>query len=546
MPNIFSPNYRMRKAYWTATVVMGSYLIASVLRRFLGRKWYERRLERLHVANAERVKKAILGLQGLFIKVGQMLSIMSNFLPEKFQQPLEALQDRLPARPIDEVRLRIKEELGRQPEEIFQSFDPVAIASASIGQAHLARLADGTEVVVKVQHYGIESVVKVDLDIIQRLTRITAWFMEIKGMDYLYSQIRKMIEEECDFTNEARAMDQIRKSLAEEPGFSVPVVHPDYSTGRILTTTFCQGVKISDTATLDAWGLDRRELASRLIRAWCRMVLQDGYYHADPHPGNILVDQNGVVTLLDFGATAVLPINMREGIGELIEAAIKNDHDAMVDACRKMGFLADGPDAERMAKKMITALRNFLQNEVQFEGLNFRDIKVNPFNNSLADLISDIGFRGISGTIQIPKEYVLLNRTITLLLGISNTLDAQFNPLEVIRPYMQDYILKGRGGILGYLRHYLQSTLTTALALPDEMSRTLRKIRSGELEMRTPDVEAGARRIARMIGSVALAVLSVGLAFFSLKIREMGMIEESRWGFGAAAFLAVWVIFRRG
>ncbi len=546
MPNIFSPTYRMRKAYWTATVVMGSYLIATFLRRFLGRKWYERRLERLHVANAERVKTAILGLQGLFIKVGQMLSIMSNFLPEKFQQPLEALQDRLPARPVDEVRLRIREEFGRDPEALFASFDPVAIASASIGQAHLARLADGTQVVVKVQHYGIEAVVKIDLDIIQRLTRVTAWFMEIKGMDYLYSQIRKMIEEECDFTNEAKAMDQIRKSLAEENRITVPVVHPQFSTGRVLTTTFCEGVKISDTATLDAWGLDRRELAARLIRAWCRMVLQDGFYHADPHPGNILVDQNGVVTLLDFGATAFLPINMREGFGELIEAAIKNDHDAMVDACRKMGFLADGPDAERMAKKMITALRNFLQNEVQFEGLNFRDIKVNPFNNSLSDLISDIGLRGISGTIQIPKEYVLLNRTITLLLGISNTLDAQFNPLEVIRPYMKDYILQGRGGIVGYLRHYLQNTLTTALALPDELSRTMRKIRSGEMEMRTPDAEAGARRIARMIGGVALAILSVGLAFFSLKIREMGMVEESRWGLGAAAFLAVWAILRRG
>ncbi|MBL7802582.1 MAG: AarF/ABC1/UbiB kinase family protein [Saprospiraceae bacterium] len=546
MHNIFSPRYRIRKAYWTATIVMGSYLIAMFLRRFLGRKWYERRLEQLHVANAERVKKSILGLQGLFIKVGQLLSIMSNFLPEKFQQPLEALQDRLPPQPIEKVRLRIREEFGREPEDLFAEFEAVAIASASIGQAHLARLPDGTQVVVKVQHYGIESVVKVDLDIIQRLTRIIAWFMEIKGMDYLYSQIRKMIEEECDFTNEARAMERIRINLAAEQGITVPVVHPEYSTGKVLTTTFCQGVKISDTAMIDEWGLDRRELAAKLLRVWCKMILQDGYYHADPHPGNILVDQNGALTLLDFGATAVLPLNMREGIGQLIEAAVKNDNDAMLDACRKIGLLAEGPEAERMAKKMINALRNFLQNEIQFEGLNFRDVQVNPFNNSLADLISDIGLRGISGTIQIPKEYVLLNRTITLLLGISNTLDPLFNPLDVIRPFMQDYILKGKGGVVGYLRHYLQNTVTTTLALPDELQRTLRKARSGELDFRTPDIEAGARRIARAVGSVAMAILAVGLAFFSLTIRDMGMEEESRWGFGAAAFLAVWVIFRRG
>ncbi len=545
MPNIFSPGYRIRKAYWTATVVLTSYLWASFLRRFRGRKWYERRLETLHVANAQRVKKAVLRLQGLFIKMGQMLSVMSNFLPEKFQEPLSELQDQLPARPYEEVRLRIREEFGKEPEDLFLDFEKTALASASIGQAHRATLPDGTRVIVKAQHYGIEEVVRVDLDIIRQLSRVMAWFMDIKGMDYLYSQIRKMIEEECDFSNEARAMATIGKNLSAEPGIEVPEVHAQFSTSRVLTTTYFQGVKISDTTTIETWQLDRRELAARLLRAWCRMALQDGFYHADPHPGNILVDQNGTLMLLDFGATAVLPLNMREGIGQLIEAAIKNDPDAMVEACRKMGFLAEGPEAERMAKKMIAAMRNFLQNEVKFEGLNFRDIQINPFNNSLADLISDIGLRGISGTIQIPKEYVLLNRTVTLLLGISNTLDPTFNPLDVIRPYMQDYVLKGKGGLLGYLRHYLQNTLTTALALPDEMSRTLRKIRSGELEVRTPDVENGARRIARALQQFAMAILAVGTALLSLQFRKMGMLEESRWGFWLAGGLAALVFFRR-
>ncbi len=335
MPNIFSPGYRIRKAYWTATVVLTSYLWASFLRRFRGRKWYERRLETLHVANAQRVKKAVLRLQGLFIKMGQMLSVMSNFLPEKFQEPLSELQDQLPARPYEEVRLRIREEFGKEPEDLFQDFEKTALASASIGQAHRATLPDGTRVIVKAQHYGIEEVVRVDLDIIRQLSRVMAWFMDIKGMDYLYSQIRKMIEEECDFSNEARAMATIGKNLSAEPGIEVPEVHAQFSTSRVLTTTYFQGVKISDTTTIETWQLDRRELAARLLRAWCRMALQDGFYHADPHPGNILVDQNGTLMLLDFGATAVLPLNMREGIGQLIEAAIKNDPDAMVGSGRR-------------------------------------------------------------------------------------------------------------------------------------------------------------------------------------------------------------------
>ena len=243
---------RVRKAYWTAFVVAVSYLRLIFLRRLLGRRWYEQRIGALHLRNAERVKQAILDLQGLFIKMGQMLSVMSNFLPEAFQRPLEALQDRLPAQPYPEVQRRIVEELGKKPEEIFSRFDQIPIATASIGQAHRAALLDGTEVVMKVQHYGIEEIAQIDLDIIQRLTKIFSWFMDIKGMDYLYAQIRQMIEEELDFANEARAMNIIRQNLADETEVAIPQVFADYSTGRVLTTEYCVGAKISNLSQLDA------------------------------------------------------------------------------------------------------------------------------------------------------------------------------------------------------------------------------------------------------------------------------------------------------
>jgi len=538
---------RVRKAYSTAFVVALSYLRLIFLRRLLGQPWYDRRIGPLHLRNAGRVKQAILDLQGLFIKMGQMLSVMSNFLPEAFQRPLEALQDRLPARPYPDVQRRIVEELGKVPEQIFSRFEQIPLATASIGQAHRATLLDGTEVVVKVQHYGIEEIARIDLEIIQRLTKIFSWFLHIKGMDYLYAQIRQMIEEELDFANEARAMETIRRNLADEPEVVVPEVFAAYSTGRVLTTRYCVGAKISDLAQLDAWGVDRRALAARLLRVWCRMVFKDGFYHADPHPGNLLVDEKGQVTLLDFGATAQLSPQLRNGITQLIAATVKNDTDAMVEAGRTMGFLADGPDAEKMARKMIAALRNFLQNEIKLEGLNFRDIQVNPFNNSLMDLVSDIGFRGIAGTVQVPKDYVLLNRTVTLLLGLSNTLDPAYNPLDTVRPFAQEYLLKDKGGPLGYVRDLLQRVLTNAIALPDELQKTLRKARSGELEIRTPDTEAGVRLLARALRRLVFAVLAVGAAFFSLQLREMGWLVESRWGFWAAAalvVLAVWPVKR--
>jgi len=540
-----SPAKRIFKAYRTALVVAFSYFYLSMRRRVMGRRWYEARITTLHVRNAERVKTAILELQGLFVKVGQLLSVMSNFLPEAFQRPLEALQDQMPPRPYSEVKQRIVAELGQAPEEIFQYFNPVPIATASIGQAHRATLVDGSEVVVKIQNAGIESIAAVDLGIVQRLTRIYGWFMDIPGMEYLYTQIRQMIEEELDFANEARAMNIIRQNLADDLEVSIPEVIAELSTQRILTTRYCAGVKIGNLAQLNAWEVDRTALAARVFRVWCHMVFKDGFYHADPHPGNLLVSEDGHITLLDFGATAQLSPQIREGITQLIEATIKNDTEGMVDACRTMGFLAEGPDAERMARKMIAAMRNFIQNEIQFEGLDFRNIQVNPFNNSLADLIREIGFKGVANTVQVPKDYVLLNRTITLLLGISNSLDPKYNPLDTVRPFAQQYLLQDKGGALGYIKNLIQRNLSSVMALPDEIQRTLRKARNGELELRTPDVEQGAKQISSALRTLTFALLAVGLGLFSLKIRDMGWTQESVWGLWAAGALAVLAIFRR-
>lgn len=531
---VYSGNRRMRKAYWTAIVVLLSYAGLMIRGKLFGASYYEKRILALHLRNAERVKNAILQLNGLFIKIGQMLSILSNFLPEAFQKPLEALQDNIPPRPFAQVRERIEREFGKGPEHLFSRFDETPLASASIGQAHRAQLPDGTEVVVKVQHADIEEVARIDLEVIRRLTRIVSWFYNIKGMDYLYSQVRKMIEEELDFKQEAASMLEIGKNLADEKGLLIPEVHAAFSTERVLTTTWHEGVKIANTEQLDAWQLDRRELAGTLLHAYCRMVFKDGFYHADPHPGNILVRKDGVLVLLDFGATGHLGVNMREGMIKLIEAAVKSDTRGMIEASRMMGFIADGREAEQMAEKMIVALRNFLQNEVQLDGLNFKDIKVKPFDNSLFRLIQDIGFSGISGTVQVPKDYVLLNRMLTLLLGLCNTLDPKFNPLDVVRPYAQEFVLGQRGDMLAFVRKLLQSTVTDVLALPEELKQTLQMTRQGRLEMRTPDVAQSARLLYLAVQQLLFMIMALSAGAVGYSWGQEGKTTWANAAFGVA------------
>lgn len=546
--NIYSRSWRLRKAYWTTARVLGSYARLWLLKKFMSAHRYERRLMALHLRNAERVRDAILELKGLFIKLGQMLSVLTNFLPEAFQKPLEALQDQIPPQPFDDVRQRILREFGQPPEAIFARFDPVPLAAASIGQAHRAQLPDGTEVVVKVQHAHIEEVAQVDLEIIRRLVRLHGWFFDIKGMDYLYTQVKKMIEEELDFAREAAAMQAIGKNLAAMPGIAVPQVHPQFSTARVLTTTWHEGVKISQLEQLDAWKISRRELAARLLEAYCQMLFRDGFYHADPHPGNILVQPDGSIVLLDFGAVAALSPALREGIPMLIEAAVRRDTPGMVAAFRKMGFLAEGRDAEKMAEKMIAALRNFLENEVEFEGLNFKEIKVNPLNNSLLSLLQEVGMSGIAGAVQVPKDYVLLNRMLTLLLGLCNALDPALNPLDVVRPYAQKLVIGERENLVSFVGKLLRRTATTALSLPDDLSRTLQKAQRGELEMASPDVRASARLLYSAAQQMMFAVLLIAAAGFGFWLENMGMGERARLSFGAAALFALlwWRAWRAG
>jgi ubiquinone biosynthesis protein len=540
---IYQRSFRLRKAYWTTVVVLWSYFRLWFLKKIWGQSWYDARILPLHVRNAERVRDAILELKGLFVKLGQMLSILSNFLPESFQKPLEGLQDQMPPRPFATVQARILRELGQPIEHLFDTFDNNPLAAASIGQVHRARLHDGTEVVVKVQHIDIELVAQIDLEIIRRLTRILAWFFDIKGVDYLYTQVRKMIEEELDFTREADSMERVRGNLGADLGITVPLVHRAYSSSKVITSSWHDGVKISNLLQLEVWGVNRRNLAANLLKAYCLMLFRDGFYHADPHPGNILVQQDGTMVLLDFGAVATISPTLLTGIPQLIEAAVRNDTTAMVAALNSMGFIAQSSEAEKVAEKLLTALRNFLQNEVNLEGLNFKDIDIDPFDNSLYRFVQEVGLNGLAGTVQVPKDYVLLSRMITILLGLCNALAPNLNPLEIVRPYAQQFLMGDKEGIFSWVKGMLRRNITTALGLPDELHQVLQKVKKGALEVSNREVRQGAQLLYCGMQQFIFALLLIATLGFGFLGWQSGVSESVKITIVASAFW-LWMLFR--
>lgn len=531
---IYRRGYRIRKAYGTAFVVLSSYLWLFLKTKLFGKKYYENRIFDLHVRNANRVKKTILHLQGLFIKVGQLLSILTNFLPKAFHEPLEALQNQIPARPLSEIQARLQTELGDSAENLFATFDKTPLASASIGQVHRATLKTGEQVVVKVQHQNIEDIANIDLTIMQRLVKLSAYFFDIKGMEHAYTQVRKMVEEELDFKQEAQSMQSIAENLKEEPKLHIPTLYPDFSTQRVLVSEYCAGTKISDVQQLETWGIDTSDLANRLVHAYCQMVFEDGFYHADPHPGNILVQQDGTIIFLDFGAVAHLQAATRTGLLSLIDATVKNDDEKILKALRSMGFIADGKDAQIAAEKIIAAFKEFIQNEVQLDGLNFQDLKVNPLESSLFSLTRELGFSGIANTVQVPKEYVLLNRMVTLLLGICSTLDASMNPVKVVKPYLQKYMLGEKGNLTTFFTDLVKGNLTNVLSLPNDVHKTLHKLQKGELTFKIHGAEEKNQVIYRLGQQFIYMVLLIASFTFVYLTHQNGASELNKYALGAS------------
>lgn len=511
--------WRFVRAYWTTFVVIGSYLWASFGHKVFGDRWHAQRIADVHRRNAVRVERTIIALQGLFIKVGQLLSIMANFLPDEFRSGLSGLQDQVPPRPFSEIEARIRGDLGKPTKALYGKFEKKPIASGSLGQVHEAWLKDGTHVVVKVQHQDIEDITRLDLTTIRRILSIVNLFLPIQGMDQYYLQVKDLIAEELDFELEAAHIERIAANFAHDDKLRFPQVVKELSTKRVMTQTFVSGTKVSDIAALDAMGIDRKELARRIIRVFCQMIFVDGVYHADPHPGNLLVGPNGELVLIDFGAVAEVSKDMREGMPEFIEGVIRRDTERLTKSLRRMGFLAANHDAD-VSEKVIAYFHQRFQDQVKIESLNLSDIKIDPQKGleNLVDLARmDVTLKELSGAFLVPRDWVVLQRAFLLLTGVCTELDPTLNPIEVVRPYLQEFVLGSRDWTQIAIEA-VRDTAMSALSLPDDMRKYLQRAVRGELEINVRGLQDGARLVYRAIRQATYAFLAVAGGYGALQL----------------------------
>lgn len=508
---------RFLRAYWVTLVVIGSYLWVRFQASLRGEAWARQELRRKHVINARRIQRAIVRLQGLFIKVGQTFSILTNVLPEEFRSELEGLQDSVPARPFAGIRQRFLDDFGKAPAELFAEFDETPLAAASISQVHRATLNDGTRVAVKIQYPDIDAMVESDLKTFRRILKLVQWFAPTHGLDTVYREVAAMLRAELDFSEEARSILRITENFAgQQHMVAFPTVVEEFTTRHVLTTHFVDGTKVSNTGRLRREGHDTAVIARRLVDIYCKQIFRDGFYHADPHPGNVLVNKDGTVTLLDFGAVASVSQKMRTGIANFLQGILSQDTEKIAEALREMGFIAVGRN-EEVFERVVAYFHEKFQESITLESFNLKDIKVDPemgLEHLLALRKMDIGIGELSTAFKIPREWILLERTLLLLTGLCTHLDPHIRPMELIRPYLREFLIGEDGDLSAFLVDTGKDLALQALALPADLRKFLNRATTGRLEFRS----RGAHQNARMLYALGhqLIYTLVGIAAASL------------------------------
>jgi len=516
--------WRLLRAYWVTGLVAASYFSLRLFARFRSPEAHERALRRKNVRNARRIYHAIVTLQGLYIKVGQLISILTNFLPEEFRAELEALQDKVPPHPYREIAARLSRELGQAVHEAFAEFEERPIASASIGQVHLARLPDGRRVAVKVQYPDIEEIVRVDLTVMQRIFGVLAYFLPHHGLPGVYREIRAMILQELDFLHEADSMEAVAANFAGREDVALPGVIRELSTGRVLTTEYVEGVKINDLPRLDSLGINRRALARLVVGAYCRQIFTDGLYHADPHPGNILVQSGPRIVFVDFGAVARVSPAMRQGLADLIQGSLGRDTSRVTGALKKMGFVAREADP-RIFDRIVEYFHERFQEEIHLDSFNLKDVRFDAERGleHLADLRRmDISLRDLTSSFHVPKDWIMLERTILLLLGLCTELDPQMNPMAVIRPYLEEFVFGEDRDVSRFVMDTTKELALSALAIPSDLRRFMGRAMRGELEVRFIGIDDSVRALYSLGHQAIWAAFCIASGSFALVLDGRG------------------------
>lgn len=443
------------------------------------------------------IRNTLLDLGPTFIKVGQLFSTRADIFPVEYVEELAKLQDKVPAFSYEQVEATIEKELGKKIPELFHNFEPVPLAAASLGQVHKAVLHTGESVVVKVQRPGLKKLFEIDLQILKGITRYfqnhPKWG---KGRDWsgIYEECCRILWEEIDYLNEGRNADTFRRNFRGYDWVNVPRVYWRYATSRVLTLEYLPGIKISQYEALEAAGLDRKLIARQGAQAYLIQLLNSGFFHADPHPGNIAISASGALIFYDFGMMGRIKSNVREGLMQTLFGIAQKDGDRVVQSLIDLGAIAPTDDMGPVRRSVQYMLDHFM--DKTFE------------NQSVAAISDDLYEIAYNQPFRFPATFTFVMRAFSTLEGVGKGLDPEFNFMEVAKPYAMQLMTDMNGSegnsFINELSRQAAQVSSTAFGLPRRLEDTLEKLERGDMRLRVRSIET--ERLLRRQSSIQLSI----------------------------------------
>ena len=444
----------------------------------------------VQVLVAFRVTAIKLGV--LMIKLGQFLSSRADLLPEQALAALSSLQDEVPPAPFSHVVSVLETELGKPVEQVFSVLERKCTAAASLGQVHKAVLAStGEEVAVKVQRPNIDQLVSMDLSTLKFVIWVINRFVdtsEFVDLMAIYREFKRTVYEEIDYVTETANAKRFKEMFKDDPSIYIPRVYEDYTTRRVLVLEWIDGIKINDYAAIEAAGVSRLEVAKRTVRAYFYQFFNEGFFHADPHPGNIFVLPEGkadkkvtvsegpVIAFVDFGMVGSLTKNMKKSLKELFLSFVSRDSRALVRALNKLGFIGEGANMAAMERGVSLMME-------QYYGMTLGEAR----DMDIPEVAQDVENMLYGQPFQIPAQFAFTGRAIGVLVGVTTGLSPDFNFVEIATPYARKFLgldAEGAGETLQDIFNQVLETGRILLTLPRSLEQVITKLETGQIEVK--------------------------------------------------------------
>jgi ubiquinone biosynthesis protein len=492
---------------------------------------------------AERMRLALEELGPTFIKLGQLLSTRPDIVPSAFVHEFEKLQDNVPGISFLELKTQIERELGGAAESFYAEIDPISLAAASIAQVHRARLASGENVVIKVRRPGVVELVESDINGMLGLAHLAERHMsgsEIYDPVGVVREFARSIRREMDFTREGHTIEKFRDNFKGTQWMYFPQVFWGQSSRGVLTLEYVDGIKVSDMDSLERAGLDRKLIARRGADAFLEMVLKYGFFHGDPHPGNVMILPDNVICLLDYGIVGRLDDELKTFLSDILLAIIKRDMDEVISLLLFAGDISDNLNVRSLKRDLANFIDSYYEIPLQ-------EIEVGRMLMEFIEIITLYNIR-------IQPDLMLLSKSLIIIEGMGRNLDPDFNMVEHLRPFMEKALRHkfSPGRISRDINSILLSYVSLARNLPRDLKEIVNRINRNkfkiDLEHRgldkfTTDFD---RSINRLSSSMILSALIIGSSIIMHTEKGpqlLGFPVLAFLGYTVAGFIGLWLVY---